>query len=256
MKNQIKVELEDKSLFNRIADDYSKKDTYPITKLARKHEIEMLLYIINSKYKKSKFDNVIEIGCGVGANSEYLMPFVNNYTGVDYSSELIKIAKQKYQKQNIKFICKNVKDIELNEVFDLIIGVGFLHHIAGIDKILKKIKTIGNDNSIYLFAEPQNGNPLINLMRKMRKLMDKNYSKNQKYFSKKELSDILTRNGYCIELIRYHIYLSGPFSQIILKPRFIFMFIAKIILKVDTILNKIFNNRLSWAILFICKKNS
>ena len=76
--------------------------------------------------------------------------------------------------------------------FDLIIGVGILHHIADLDHTMQWLKGQCNKDTIFAFIEPQKGNPVIQFLRKIRKLVDKNYSEDQVFFSKTEIAKIFS----------------------------------------------------------------
>lgn len=47
------------------------------------------------KLQITKDSNVLDIGCGIGRWAEQVIPLCNYYCGVDFSSEMIKIARQR-----------------------------------------------------------------------------------------------------------------------------------------------------------------
>jgi hypothetical protein len=99
-----------------------------------------------------------------------------------------------------------------------------------------------------LFDEPQKGNPLIQILRFIRKKLDRSYSEDQIFFSKNELKTIFQKNGFKIENIKYQGYFSTPFAQIIIKPSFIFNTISFIAIQIDKFIQRYLNNPLSWNI--------
>jgi len=61
---------EDQKLFDRIAVKYSKKDIYSLSSKARRFQIGCLMDLVFETTGEQVFKNVLEIGCGSGANSK------------------------------------------------------------------------------------------------------------------------------------------------------------------------------------------
>jgi len=81
-----------------------------------------------------KSGKALDIGCGNGRNTFYLMENGYNAQGLDFSQESIKWANQKKSElgsnQNPEFINQSFFDFESEiEVYDLIHDSGCLHHI-------------------------------------------------------------------------------------------------------------------------------
>ena len=76
-------------------------------------------------------DRVLDVGCGEGRLLQSLKVSVD-YTGIDFSEKLIKIARERYGGKNRRFI---TGDITTNDVwrslkkFDKIFLVAVLHHL-------------------------------------------------------------------------------------------------------------------------------
>ena len=49
-------------------------------------------------------DNCLEIGCGTGKNTEYLLTKASSVTAVDFSAEMLAKARQKIKADNVQFI--------------------------------------------------------------------------------------------------------------------------------------------------------
>lgn len=68
---------------------------------------------------------LIEIGCGIGRIAKLVAPVVEKYTGLDFSKEFIDYFKNKEQtlinQYNINLINQDMKKINLNEKYDMII---------------------------------------------------------------------------------------------------------------------------------------
>ena len=53
---------------------------------------------------KLTFNNRLEIGCGTGKNTEFLITKAKQVTAVDLSEKMLEKAKQKNNEQNVNFI--------------------------------------------------------------------------------------------------------------------------------------------------------
>lgn len=95
---------------------------------------------------------VLDLGCGQGVLSDEVIKAKASYTGVDLSSQLLQIAKQRHQSNNINFIQADVTKLGQNaeladHYFDRAV---FLLSIADIDdlsaaltSVTRKVKTEG-----------------------------------------------------------------------------------------------------------------
>jgi ubiquinone/menaquinone biosynthesis C-methylase UbiE len=250
-------EEKDKHLFDNIANEYFKKDIYVVSKEARRFQLLSLIRCMQQYSNCKSLGRIIELGSGVGASSEYLKEIYTEYIGVDYSEEFVKIANKTFSNINRKFICGNIKSIDIAEKnVDFVFGVGVLHHVADINEVLQNIKKIGNPATFFGFIEPQSSNPFIQLMRKIRMKIDKRYSADQVFFSKKEIISMFESNDFKVERIKYQGYLSTPFAQVIMKPKAVFLPIVLFLIMIDKLVQKYLNNRFSWNICWIASKKN
>lgn len=109
--------------------------------LDRKATIEIL-----SKYD---FDTVLELGCGTGKNSEWLITKAKKVIGLDFSEEMLNKAKNKIKFDKIEFKQADLKKpwpVE-NNFADLITCSLTLEHIKDLNSIFSqaylKLKTGG-----------------------------------------------------------------------------------------------------------------
>lgn len=128
------IKLSEQS-YENIANDFSN------TRKFFWNEIEFI-----KKYTKTN-DKVLDIGCGNGRLLELFKNKNINYTGIDSSKKLIRLAKEKYP--NHSFFRENALDLPFaDNSFNIVYSVAVLHHIPSkelqkkfvneISKVLKK----------------------------------------------------------------------------------------------------------------------
>lgn len=227
-------ELKDQALYNKISEDYCQKDTLKYSSLCRQYRLNQTI-----KNCKTPIDTVLELGCGGGFTAKYIQDKYIKYLGVDYSKKLIQFAqKNNSVKGKANFICENIKNLTPKNKYDLILMIGVLHHATDIEDLLQKLKTFLKPGSKLIVNEPQRGNPIITILRKARKLIDKTYSEDQLFFSRKELINIFHRSGYTVNT-----YPQGIFSTIFAESTFfppkLILPIAKLSIIIDPIIEKI-----------------
>ena len=247
-------EKKDKELFDRISDAYSYKDIYPVSKKARAFQIDSITEFVKKKYSLPAKTSLLELGCGSGANSKYLENIYYEYLGVDYSQGLIDIAKKKYEKDRTIFKVANIKDLSSFEVYDIVIGIGILHHVDNLDQVLSELKKVGHSDTVYIFYEPQAGNPFLQFLRKLRMKIDPAFSEDQIFFKVKELEERIEQQKFTNIKSRYNGYFIPPFAQVILKPYFLFNPMVEVMMRIDEFLFKKINSRFSWNFVIAFKK--
>jgi ubiquinone/menaquinone biosynthesis C-methylase UbiE len=99
------------------------------------------------------FNTVLEIGCGTGKNTEWLLQKAGHITAVDLSEEMLSKAKEKIQSDNIEFIQFDINnDWNFTErTFDLIAFSLVLEHIENLDHIFKEVyKKLNDEGFVYI----------------------------------------------------------------------------------------------------------
>ena len=129
--------------------------------------------------------------------------------------------------------------------------IGVLHHMPEPEKVIKSLSRILNSNGIIVVNEPQAGNPLIGLLRKIRKKIDNNYSADQVEFTEDEIHSMFKKCGHETETFAQGV-LSTPLAESRILPRFVGMPLAWIALILDPILEKLLSllslKKLTWNI--------
>jgi len=90
--------------------------------------------------KDIPFENCLEIGCGTGKNTEWLISKATHVTAVDFSEEMLAKAKSKINSDRVKFVKADITKnwIFTNEKFDLISFSLVLEHIEELDHIFQE----------------------------------------------------------------------------------------------------------------------
>ncbi len=86
------------------------------------------------------FDRCLEIGCGTGKNTEWLLHKASHITAVDFSEEMIARAKSKINLNKVRFLQADIRDIWnfTNEQYDLVSFSLVLEHIQNLDHVFNE----------------------------------------------------------------------------------------------------------------------
>lgn len=101
------------------------------------------------------FNSCLEIGCGTGKNTEWLLQKAVGITAVDLSEEMLAKAKAKTWSSKVEFIQADInKDWHFTKkTFDLIGFSLVLEHIENLDHIFKEACKKLNDNGYVYIGE-------------------------------------------------------------------------------------------------------
>lgn len=97
--------------------------------------------------------NILEIGCGTGKNTEWLVSKAEHLVATDFSAEMLAKAKEKIAAENVEF-----KQFDLREdwgfaenEFDLVTCSLALEHIENIDFVFAQAnRVLHNDGRFYI----------------------------------------------------------------------------------------------------------
>ena len=89
------------------------------------------------------FETCLEIGCGTGKNSQWLITKANHVTAVDLSTEMLAKAKEKINSDKIKFVQTDItQDWNFQTKFDLVCFSLVLEHIDNLEAIFEKTASV------------------------------------------------------------------------------------------------------------------
>lgn len=227
-------ELRDQELFNQIAAAYARKDVIRSSVIAR--EYRTLCAVQPVLVARPDLGVVVDIGCGVGAPAKYLYGRYQQYIGIDQSYELIKAGQQFTQGlAHVTFLVANAKTTGLlDNTADVVLSIGALHHMTELPQVLAELQRIAKPGAFLALIEPQNGNPLVQLLRRIRTVVDKSYSEEQIFFAATALHDLLQAQGVVDLQTAYHGYVSTPFAQVVLQPQGLTVPLSRFAVRMDT----------------------
>lgn len=82
---------------------------------------------------------VLDVACGTGVlTPDYLNRGVESVTGVDISPEMIRIAREKFPQNNVRFLCADVENAPLEE-YDVIMVYNAFPHFPEPEELIKSL---------------------------------------------------------------------------------------------------------------------
>ncbi len=102
---------------------------------------------------KITFDSVLELGCGTGKNTEWLVQKATQVVAVDFSQGMLAVAKAKIKATHVLFIPTDVaKNWDFtDQTFDLITCNLILEHIENLDFIFRQAyQKLGNKGYFFV----------------------------------------------------------------------------------------------------------
>ncbi len=98
--------------------------------------------------------NLLEFGCGTGSTALVHALYVKHIHAIDFSANMIKIAKAKAETENITNITFSVSAIDelhvTDESFDAVLGLSILHLLDNKQEIIAKIHRILKSGGVFV----------------------------------------------------------------------------------------------------------
>ncbi len=101
------------------------------------------------------FDTCLEIGCGTGKNTTWLVEQAKEITAVDFSKEMLAKAKEKINSSKVTFIQTDITGpwSFKNDYYNLVSFSLVLEHICDIDTILKNAAAVLKQGGFIYIGE-------------------------------------------------------------------------------------------------------
>lgn len=103
-----------------------------------------------------QFNNCLEIGCGTGKNTEWLLQKATVVKAVDLSTEMLAKARAKIQNNNVEFIQADITEewnFIQNEKYNLVTFSLVLEHIENLHSIFEKVANVVAHNGYVYIGE-------------------------------------------------------------------------------------------------------
>lgn len=96
---------------------------------------------VRQKLKHYSFDKILEIGCGTGKNTEWLIAKAHHLTAVDLSEEMLAKAKEKIHSDKVIFKQFDINEewMFADEMYDLVTCSLVLEHIENLKPVFQKM---------------------------------------------------------------------------------------------------------------------
>lgn len=99
------------------------------------------------------YDTVLEVGCGTGKNTVFLMEKAKQVTAIDLSNKMLAKAKGKIKANHVEFLQTDIKNewTFTDQLYDLISCSLVLEHIQNLDFIFKEMsKKLKRNGYVYI----------------------------------------------------------------------------------------------------------
>jgi ubiquinone/menaquinone biosynthesis C-methylase UbiE len=111
---------------------------------------------LRSTLQNIEVDNCLEIGCGTGKNTEWLLTKVKQITAVDLSEAMLKRAREKITSTHVSFVQADITKTWTfagNQEFDLVTFSLVLEHIEDLNQIFEKLSKVAKPNAFIYIGE-------------------------------------------------------------------------------------------------------
>ena len=127
---------------------------------------EKLFYQLSKSLEKNKEEiKVIDLGCGTGSFTQRLTLLNAKIYGCDISPKSIARASKLHPQ--INFSVQDIENLSFeNNLFDVVVLSGVLHHFINLQKILTESKRILKPEGIFFAFDPNLHNPFFWLYRR------------------------------------------------------------------------------------------
>ena len=109
---------------------------------------------LRTELRNIEFNSCLEIGCGTGKNTEWILSKTNKIVAVDLSNKMLAKAKSKIISDKVTFIEADITNdwnFVNNEKFDLAIFSLTLEHIENLEAVFSKLsKIITKGGFVYI----------------------------------------------------------------------------------------------------------
>ncbi|MEM9508276.1 MAG: class I SAM-dependent methyltransferase [Cyanobacteria bacterium P01_E01_bin.35] len=206
--------------WDKIAESYSEQP------IADEAAYQKKLQVTREYFKPEM--SVLEFGCGTGSTAIIHAPYVKHILAIDFSSEMIAIARSKAEANKIKnvtFEQLTIDELEVEDcTLDMVLGLNVLHLLENKEEVIAKVYQMLKPEGIFITSTVCLGDTMkwFKLVKPIGTFLG--LMPNVMVFTTQELSDSLTNAGFTID---YHWQPSKSTSKGIFKLKGVFIVAKK-----------------------------
>jgi ubiquinone/menaquinone biosynthesis C-methylase UbiE len=128
-----------------------------------KHRYCIQLYDHVASAVDLKGKDVLEVGCGCGGGSAFLMTrhLPRSFTGVDQADEAVEFCNRHYSMPDLSFSCAEAEELPFeNDAFDIVINLESSHCYGLLTRFLNEVHRVLRLDGHFLFADFRHKNQL------------------------------------------------------------------------------------------------
>lgn len=149
----------------------------------------------------------LDAACGTGEiifRLSFDYPEVN-FTGIDFTEAMVKIAGQKNkERQNVKILNADVAKLPFeDQSFDFIICSDALHHFSDPESSLKELSRVGREGAVFLLVDPASNNLKQKILLE---IFGRLLERANRYFSLEEAKNLLRQEGFEVKSVFYFLF--------------------------------------------------
>lgn len=147
------------------------------------------------KLEQLEFDTILDVGCGTGTLLSLIMPENSNATvsGIDLSSEMIKVAKGKLGEKTDLRVGDSEELPWTESSFDVVLSTQSFHHYPNPGKVLAEMKRVLKPNGHLIIADVWSPTPVRQIMNL---LMRFNKDGDVRFYSEKEICRLVEESEF------------------------------------------------------------
>jgi len=116
---------------------------------------DMAAIVLRQSNLVSAVPNILEIGCGTGRNTQWLAERCGNVIAVDFSEEMLRVARSRVQSPSVRFVQHDIRSawpVE-DDSCEVVIAMLVLEHIEFLDPIFAEASRVLRSGGELFFCE-------------------------------------------------------------------------------------------------------